>query len=130
MLNISKVEEYEIMLNKKHNLHNKLILCTFLTVEDRGAVALAMLAITKGKLPTNLKISSVIEVIINCPDDVINTLIELFEISEFFTSENALAQIKQVVESDESLVSLRPCFDRGNLDVDGQNNEGDLVDNS
>jgi len=107
ILNITKREEVGIMLDKDHLLHNKLILVTFLTSEDRGAVSLAMVAITQKSTPTHLKTSTVIEAIMNCPDDVITTLVHLFGIGGFFTSVSAKAQIHLMIETDDDLSPLQ-----------------------
>ena len=107
ILDISKVDEVKIMLDKEHPDHNRLILIQFLLSEDRAAISVAIMAISKQTLPTPMQASSVVEAIMNCPVGIINHLVNLFDIGDFFTSETAKAQIHMLIQSDEELISLR-----------------------
>ena len=107
IIHLTRAEEVEVMLDKEHELHNKLILIYFLTTSDRGAVSVAMLAIANNALPENLKASSTVEAIMNADDSVVNTLVGLFEIGNYFTSDTAKAEIKLLIEKDDALKILR-----------------------
>ena len=107
ILNVTKVDEVKIMLDKEHKEHNKLILIQFLLNDDRAAVSVAIMAISLQKLPNPMQASSVVEAIMNCPNDIINHLVSLFDIGDFFTSETAKSQIHLMIQSDEELNELK-----------------------
>lgn len=107
VMRMTKAEELEIMLDPSHTLHNKLILIYFLNAGDRGAVAVAMLAIVDDALPLHLHISSVIEVILNADVNVIDTLVGLFALGDYFSSPTALVGLKSLVERTDDLAEFR-----------------------
>jgi hypothetical protein len=107
ILNITKVDEVKIMMDREHKEHNKLILIQFLLNDDRAAVSVAIMAISLKKLPSPMQTSSVVEAIMHCPNDIITHLVNLFDIGDFFTSETAKAQIHLMIQSDDELNELK-----------------------
>lgn len=108
VLSISKAELFEIILDNSHELNEKVLLSNYLAMSEVTSMVLVGVTLQRGSIPENTSPIYLIDLIFNLDLDFCKSLVTLLGIEDFYTSEQAVQELKTAILGDESLSHLLP----------------------